>query len=121
MALTERQIEEFRQRLVQMRQQILTMVQAANHEALSTEERSGYSQHMADEGTDECERTVSLEVSGCEYKVLRQIERALQKITENTYGVCDVSGEAIPLARLEAIPYATMTVQAQEKFEKSSR
>lgn len=121
MALTDKQIEEFKQRLLQMRQQILRVVQATAHEALSADERSGYSQHMADEGTDEFERTISLEVSGCEYKVLQQIERALQKITENTYGICDVSGEAIPMARLEAIPYANMTVKAQEKLEKSSR
>ncbi|MBI3236584.1 MAG: TraR/DksA family transcriptional regulator, partial [Chlamydiales bacterium] len=35
-----------------------------------------------------------------------------------TYGVCDITEEEIPLPRLEAIPYATMTVKAQEKFEK---
>ena len=37
---------------------------------------------------------------------------------EGTYGVCDVTGEEIPVKRLEAVPYATMTVQAQEKYEK---
>ncbi len=47
-----------------------------------------------------------------------KIERSLEKINDGTYGVCDITGEEIPLARLEAIPYATMTVKAQEKFEK---
>ena len=41
-----------------------------------------------------------------------------EKIEEGTYGICDITGEEIPLARLEAVPYATMTVKAQEKFEK---
>ena len=50
--------------------------------------------------------------------MLRQIDRALEKIDENTYGICDLSGEEIPLKRLEAIPYATMTVKAQEQLEK---
>ena len=53
-----------------------------------------------------------------EYEILRQIERALEKISEETYGICDISGEDIPLARLEAVPYATMTVKAQERAEK---
>ena len=53
-----------------------------------------------------------------EFNILRQIDRALEKIDENTYGVCDITGDEIPLARLEAIPYATMTVKAQEKLEK---
>jgi DnaK suppressor protein len=59
-----------------------------------------------------------LEVTNKEFNLLRQIDRALEKIQEGTYGVCDLSGEEIPLKRLEAIPYATMTVRAQEKFEK---
>jgi DnaK suppressor protein len=63
-------------------------------------------------------QTINLGVTTEEYKLLRQIERALEKIDENTYGVCDITGEEIPVARLEAVPYATMTVKAQEKFEK---
>jgi DnaK suppressor protein len=50
--------------------------------------------------------------------MLRQIDRALEKIQEGTYGICDVSGEEIPVKRLEAIPYATMTVKAQQQMEK---
>ena len=50
--------------------------------------------------------------------LLRQIDRALEKIDEGTYGVCDLTGDEIPIKRLEAIPYATMTVTAQDQFEK---
>ena len=50
--------------------------------------------------------------------LLRQIDRALEKINEGTYGVCDVSGEEIPIKRLEAVPYAVMTVKSQERWEK---
>lgn len=82
------------------------------------DEATGYSQHQADQGTDDFDRTISLEITGKEYGMLRQIERALEKIDEKTYGLCDVSGEEIPIARLEAVPYATMTVKSQELFEK---
>lgn len=46
---------------------------------------------------------------------LRAVERALQKIEEGTYGTCDVTGEAIPPQRLEAIPEAFCTLEAQRQ------
>ena len=44
--------------------------------------------------------------------VLRQIEHALDKIVDGTYGICEVTGQSIPVERLRAIPWATMTVAA---------
>jgi DnaK suppressor protein len=94
------------------------MLRDSTEDVKATDDAKGYSQHQADEGTDDFIRTVILKVSSKEINVLRQIDRALEKISEDTYGVCDMTGEEIPLARLEAIPYATMTVKAQEKHEK---
>ena len=82
------------------------------------DESTGYSQHQADQGTDDFDRKVSLELTSQEFQVLRQIERALEKIQDGTYGICDISGEEIPKARLEAMPYAATTVKAQEKLER---
>jgi len=93
-------------------------VRGVSSDVTAPDESKGYSQHQADEGTDDFVRTVSLEVSSKEFSILRQIERALEKIDEETYGVCDITGEEIPMARLDAVPYATMTVKAQDKFEK---
>ena len=118
MRLTKQQIEQFIKKLEELRDQITNQVRGANETVKVSEEGKGYSQHQADEGTDDFVRTVNLEVSDKEFKILRQIERALEKISENTYGICDLTEEDIPIARLEAIPYATMTVKAQEKFEK---
>lgn len=118
MPLKKADIEKFRKRLLELRSRFTQMVQQVNEEVKIPEESKGYSQHQADEGTDDFYRNVSLQVSDEEYKVLRQIDRALEKIDENTYGICDISNEEIPIARLEAIPYATMTVKAQEMLEK---
>ena len=52
---------------------------------------------------------------------LREVERALQKIEEGTYGVCDDTGEEIPTGRLEAVPEAIRTVEAQQRFERERR
>jgi DnaK suppressor protein len=118
MALAKSKVEEFKKRLLQMRIQLTHTLEGTTREVKRPDEATGYSQHQADQGTDDFDRTISLEVTTKEYQLLRQIERALEKIEDNTYGICDVSGEEIPLARLEAVPYATMTVKAQERFEK---
>src|SRR5262249_49607987 len=118
MALARNKVDEFKNRLQQMRVQLTRTLEGTTREVKRPDEATGYSQHQADQGTDDFDRTISLEVTTKEYQLLRQIERALEKIDENTYGICDVSGEEIPMARLEAVPYATMTVKAQEKFER---
>ena len=52
---------------------------------------------------------------------LREVARALQKIEEGSYGVCDDTDEEIPRGRLEAVPEAIRTVEAQQRFEKERR
>lgn len=111
-------LENVRKRLLDMRTQITNQVREASEDVKSVDEVKGYSQHQADEGTDDFNRTISLSVSSKEQEILRQIDRALEKIDEGTYGKCDVTGKPIPAKRLEAVPYAAMTVEAQEQIEK---
>lgn len=118
MPLKKADIAKFKQRLEEMKKQMTQIVRGAAEEVKTPDLSKGYSQHQADEGTDDFNRIISLEVTSKEFTILRQIERALEKIEEGTYGVCDITGDEIPLPRLEAVPYATMTVKAQEKFEK---
>lgn len=118
MALKKNEITLFKKTLEELKAQLTKILQGSTAEIKKPDEATGYSQHQADQGTDDFDRTINLEVTGNEYVILRQIERALEKIEEDTYGVCDVTGEEIPKARLEAVPYATMTVKAQEQMEK---
>lgn len=118
MTLKKAQIAKFQKRLEDLRDGIAHSLKGTTAEVKSPETAKGYSQHQADEGTDDFDRTITLELTSNDYAILRQVERALSKIEEGTYGVCDITGEEIPLARLEAVPYATMTVSAQEKLEK---
>ncbi len=120
MALKKSEINTFRERLVEIRDEISTLVRETNEDVKNPANSKGYSQHQADEGTDDFMRDVTLQISGQECGILRQIERALEKMDEGTYGICDVTNNPIPKARLEAIPYATMTVEAQEQVEKGS-
>ena len=117
MALKKKQLEEFRKRLLQMRAEMTQHLRGSKAEVQVPEEAKGYSQHQADEGTEEFDRRINIELTSREAGLLRQVDRALEKLDEETYGVCDVTGDEISLARLEAIPYATMTRDAQEKME----
>jgi len=118
MALKKAEIAKFKKILEEMRAKMTNQLSIAAEEVQSPDEATGYSQHQADEGTDDFDRTINIELTAKETEVLKQIDRALGKIDEGTYGVCDISGDPIPKARLEAMPYACTTVAAQEKLEK---
>lgn len=118
MALKKAEIEKFKKQLEELRAHLTKLLEGSNAEIKKPDDATGYSQHQADQGTDDFDRTISLEVTGKEYEILRQIDRALEKIEDNTYGICDLTGEEIPTKRLEAIPYAIMTVGAQDQLEK---
>lgn len=118
MKLKKADLEKFKKKLLELRAQITRTFRGTAAEVKTPDEATGYSQHQADQGTDDFDRTINMELTEREYNILRQIDRALEKIEDNTYGICDISGKDIPLARLEVLPYATMTVDAQEKLEK---
>lgn len=111
-------VARFKKKLEDLRFQLLNTLKGTSEVVKSSEDNMGYSQHQADQGTDDFDRTISLELTTREYNILKFIDRALEKINDSTYGICDITGEEIPIARLEAVPYATMTVKAQEKLEK---
>jgi len=118
MALKKADIVKFKERLLKMREHLTKQYRVSSTEVKKPDEATGYSQHQADQGTDDFDHSIGLELTSREYDILKQIDRALQKIEEDTYGICDISGKEIPKARLDVVPYATMTVEAQEKFEK---
>ena len=118
MALTLEEIEEFKLQLEALRKEYMNALKGNSEGVKAQEEGKGTSQHQADQATDDFDKTISIELSSKEMGILYQIERALEKIEEGTYGICDLSNEEIPIKRLRAIPYATMTVASQEKFEK---
>jgi DnaK suppressor protein len=112
------ELQQFKKQLLALRAQLTESISEAKEGVKEADESKGYSQHQADEGTNAFDKTITLEVSDKEFNILRQIDKALEKIEDGTYGICEITGKDIPKARLEAIPYATMTVEAQEKFEK---
>ncbi len=83
-------------------------------------EASAFGMHQADAGSDAYDRDFALNLLSQEQDALYEIEEALMRVNQGTYGVCEVSGKKIPKARLEAIPYARLTVECQAEFEKEN-
>jgi DnaK suppressor protein len=81
------------------------------------EEGEGGDEDTADLASAMMDKEMDLSVEDEIEDILSQVDRALQKLEEGSYGICDVSGREIPVNRLEAIPYATLTVECQSLSE----
>ncbi|MBV8102669.1 MAG: TraR/DksA C4-type zinc finger protein [Verrucomicrobia bacterium] len=84
-------------------------------------EASAFGMHQADAGSDAYDRDFALSLLSQEQDALYEIEEALKRVEAGTYGVCEMSGKAIPHARLEAIPFARFTVECQAQLEKQRK
>lgn len=82
------------------------------------EEQPSYSEHMADAGTDSYDRDFALSMLSSDQNALYEIEDALRRIEAGTYGKCELTGKPIPQARLEAIPWARFTIEAEKQLER---
>lgn len=72
---------------------------------------------ILDAALDSAQDEISSQLAEVESRELAQIENALERMRNGTYGICEVTGKPIPLARLQALPYATMCIEAQREAE----
>lgn len=82
---------------------------------------SGYSQHMADSGTDTFDRDFALSVVANEQEALNEIEAAIKRMHAGTYGVCELTAKPIARERLLAVPFARYSVESQAEVERAKR
>jgi RNA polymerase-binding transcription factor DksA len=84
-------------------------------------EASAFGMHQADAGSDAYDKDFALSLLSQEQDALYEIEEALKRIENGTYGICEMSGKEIPPARLEALPFARLTVECQAEFERTKK
>jgi RNA polymerase-binding transcription factor DksA len=104
-----------RARLLRLREDLAKEIQQLRGEAC--EETPNYSMHMADAATDSFDRDLVLGLVSFEQEGLYEIDAALKRIENGTYGICELTGEAIPRERLEAIPWTRFSIQAENQLE----
>jgi DnaK suppressor protein len=116
-------IEKQRERLQELRAELLEMVEGLEEDQrFRTEEEQDFTEHdSGDRSQSLFIREMDATVEQTLEKRLQYVERALQKIEEGTYGICDDTGEPIPRERLEAVPEAIYTLEAQQRRERERR
>ncbi len=115
-------IDKQRQRLLDLRDMLVDSMSGMTRDTIRNapegSEASGSGQHQGDAGSDAYDRDFALSVLAKEQDALYEIEQALRRIKSGNYGVCEISELKIPIARLEAIPFARLTVECQGQWEK---
>jgi DnaK suppressor protein len=116
--LNPRQQAYFRRKLLAWKEQILKESESTL-EALKAEPLR--EPDLTDRAATETDWGIELRTRDRQRKLISKIDAALRRIDAGEYGWCEVSGEPISLARLEARPIATMTIDAQERHERDEK
>ena len=120
--IVKKDLNAFKTLLLEKRRAIVGMVSGLENEALKSSggNLSNMPIHMADVGSDVFEQDFTLGMAETERNLLNEIDAALLRIQDKTYGVCQSTGKPIPKARLQAKPWAKFTVEAARQNERSA-
>ena len=83
------------------------------------QEQQTFSLHMADAGTDQYDQDFALSMISSEQSALYEVDQALNRICNGTYGICELTGKEIEEERLDAILWTRFSLEAQKELEGS--
>jgi DnaK suppressor protein len=122
-SLTKTELKAYKERLLALRSRLRGDVNQMADTALkknhiqSSGALSSMPIHMADLGSDNFEQEFTLGLMEAEGGTLMQIEAALERIEDGTYGICEECGVKIPKKRLNALPFASMCVKCAAEYQ----
>ena len=112
-------LEYFKHKLLKWKEELL--VEASETLEELKEESETIEVDEIDKASEETNRALELRIRDRERKLITKIDKALVRIEEGTYGYCEVTGNPIGVKRLEARPIVTMTIEAQEEYERKEK
>ena len=117
--MCEKHKKYFKKKLIEWRNEIVE----ANTKGLYLKEVDGEisSADVVDQASSQTEKTVEMRTLNRQIKLVSKIDKAIQRIKDNTYGYCEETGEPIGVQRLIARPIATLSIEAQEKHERDEK
>lgn len=122
--MNKKDLEFFKKLLLTKKEEILhdikNMSDNPRSEDADSRDLSGHVQHMADVATDMYDKEFAMGLASHDREILQQIDGALRRIVDGTYGICLESGDGITKERLKAIPYAQNCLKCQEKLENNT-
>ena len=113
--------ERFRELLLAERTRVVAAIQNLHHPGTisdETGEDAVFDNHLADTATETYDRELDYTLEENSENVLTEIDAALKRIEDGTYGICTNRGEQIPPERLEARPWATLCIDCQRERER---
>lgn len=116
----KKELDYYRTKLLRKRAELAGDVSTMESEALRGESGSlsNLPQHMAEQGSEAYDQSLSLDLAAADRKMIREIDEALVRIANGTYGICTVTGTPIGLERLEEIPWAALSIEAARALER---
>ena len=123
--MKESTLARLRRKLLDMRRRLVNEVERISRNSLSRRDAasgdvSAMPIHMADIGSDNYDKEFALELIEGEQQELRDIDAALHKLDEGTFGKCEQCGGKVGYGRLNAIPYARLCIECKRTEEKES-
>jgi RNA polymerase-binding protein DksA len=117
-------LKDFKKIVLKRKEQLLEDLEHISDDTLRKSQKeasgdiSGYTYHMADVASDNYDREFSLGLASSDRKALYELDDALKRIEEGTFGICDECKSSISKARLKAVPSARLCIKCQQKKEK---
>lgn len=116
--MNDRQKEYFMQKLISWREDLL---RDSRDTVENLQEESQNHPDSVDRASSESDRSLELRTRDRQRKLIAKINSAIKRIEDGTYGYCEETGEPIGLARLDARPIATLSLEAQEMHERREK
>jgi len=122
--MNKKDLLAFKKIILKRKEEILEEIKCLSEDTLRKSQKdasgdiSGYSYHMADVATDTYDREFALGLASNERELLYELDDAIKKIDEGTFGVCEDCKNLIAKTRLKAVPQARLCIRCQEKREK---
>lgn len=122
-AKVPRKFQKYYNLLIELRDEVRAELNLHSNDTLkrSQKEDAGDIAISVDAGTDNFDRDFALSLLSSEQEALNEIESAIRRIHNGTYGTCEVTGEPINEERLEAVPFTRFSVEGQKQHEMNVR
>ena len=119
----KRQLDKFQEILLTKRRELIGDVSLLEGEALQPGGggESHLPQHIAEQGSDTADQSLNLNLAAADRRLIKEIDDALQRIADKTFGLCELTGEPIGKERLDEVPWARYSIEAARSLERRGR
>ncbi len=118
----KRELDRFRSLLVRKRAELVGDVATMENEALlgQSGSLSNTPSHMAEQGSEAYDQSLSLDLAAADRRLIKEIDDAIARINNGTFGVCQITGKPIKADRLEELPWARYSIEAARELERQA-